>query len=144
MNQSKLKRNTVAAKVLSRLVDLGGTSKISNLLGVVSHEYQRLDVFQHYVIDLLVRAKYVTINRDEMKATVAGKSFAGGLLDHPLPVAESFVGQIARPRTVVSKGTLQVKNPYAGGVFREGAFDHLNIPSRMGSQRILPSGEVVE
>lgn len=140
----KLQRKSNAHLVICRLVHLGGTAKLSQLIGVLGVEYKRPAKLQATVIDVLLDYGYVTRDRDVLIATQAGKDYAGATYDWPLPVAEKYVGLPAAPRVRTSNGVLNLNKIHPKAVYREGAFEHRNIPSLMGNTRKLPSGEVVE
>lgn len=140
----KLQKNSNAQLVICRLVDLGGKAKISQLICVLSPECQRLHKVQTSVLDVLTSLGYVTVDCDRLTATQRGKDYAGQFYARHLPVCEKYVGQVATPRVMPEHRPLKIGNILKPLVQREGAFDYRNIPSKMGSQRILPSGEVVE
>lgn len=140
----RLQRKSNAHLVICRLVDLGGTAKLSSLIEVLSPENRRPYKIQNTVIDILVGLGFVVCKRDVVEATAAGKDYAGSQLSRPIPTCAKYVGKVATPRTVPDPKPLNLARFSSPAVYREGAFDHLKIPSLMGSQRVLPSGEVVE
>lgn len=140
----RLQRKSNAHVVICRLVDLGGAAKLSTLIEVLNPENRRPYKIQQTVIDVLLRHGFITCDRDVVKATAAGKEYAGGELDHPIPAYAKYVGTAAAVRDVPKTAPLNLSKLYPQAVYREGAFDHRNIPSLMGGQRILPGGEVVE
>lgn len=139
----RLQRKSNAHLVICRLVDLGGTAKLSSLIDVLSPENRRPYKIQNTVIDILVGLGFVVCERNVVKATAAGKDYAGNQLSRPIPTCVKYVGKVATPRTAPDHKPLNLAR-FSSAVYREGAFDHLKIPSLMGSQRVLPSGEVVE
>lgn len=140
----RLQTKSNAHLVICRLVDLGGTAKLSSLVEVLNPENRRPYKIQNTVIDILVGLGYIVCERDVVRATAAGKEYAGGALSHPIPACAKYVGKVATPRTAPVEKPLNLARYYSTAVYREGAFDHRNIPSLMGSQRVLPNGEVVE
>lgn len=138
----KLQRKSNAHLVICRLVHLGGTAKLSQLIGVLGVEYKRPAKLQATVIDVLLDYGYVTRDRDVLSATQAGKDYAGATYDWPLPVAEKYVGIPAAPRAQPIPKPLDLEKMYAQAVYREGAFDHRNIPSMMGGQRVYRKDSV--
>lgn len=140
----RLQRKSNAHLVICRLVDLGGTAKLCSLIEVLSPENRRPYKIQNTVIDILVGLRFIVCERDVVKATAAGKNYAGGQLSRPIPTGAKYVGKVATPRTAPDQKPLNLARFASPAVYREGAFDHLKIPSLMGNQRVLPNGEVVE
>jgi hypothetical protein len=140
----RLQRKSNAHLVICRLVDLGGTAKLSTLVEVLSPENRRPYKIQNTVLDILVGLGFIVCERDVVKATAAGKEYVGGELFRHLPVASTYVGQVALPRTAPNNKPLNLSKIYPAAIYREGAFEHRSIPSMMGGKRILPNGEVVE
>jgi len=140
----KLRTNSPAHMVICRLVDLGGCALISRLTEVLTPEQQRVQVISERVIDPLVDRGYV-IQMDDasLKATSAGKEYAGSFLGRSLPRFERYVGQPAGVRVAKPFRPLDVAKLAAGRPIREGAFEYSSIPSMMGGARVL-NGEVVE
>jgi hypothetical protein len=140
-SSSTLQTSSVAHKVICRLVDLGGTSKISRLIEVLSSEYQRAHMIQERVIEPLLLRGYVTqIDAATLRATPLGKDYAGRFIAKALARMPQYVGQIATAR--ITKPSSFCRQPMS--VYREGAFAYREIPSLMGGKRVLPNGEVVE
>ena len=123
-------------------VRMGGTARFSEIVQLLKPEHQSVFAFRQYVIQALLDLAYVTVGDDFMKATTAGKEYAGkhvGDMLHP----KKYVGQIVPPRTVVSTAALDVNRLRNTRPIRPGADDHLQIPSLMGNIRKLPNGEVI-
>lgn len=139
----RLQRKSNAHLVMCRLVDLGGTAKLSSLVDVLSPENRRPYKIQNTVIDILVGLRYIVCERDVVKATPEGKNYVGGTLSRPVPAFAPYVGKVAAPRTAPAFRPLNLSKIYPAAVYREDAFDHRNIPSMMGGARVL-NGEVVE
>jgi len=139
----RLQTKSNAHVVICRLVDLGGTAKLSSLVEVLNPENRRPYKIQNTVIDILVGLGYIVCERDLVRATASGKEYAGGALSHPIPACAKYVGKVATPRTAPDQKPLNLAR-FSSAVYREGAFEHRKIPSLMGSKRVLPSGEVVE
>ena len=130
--------------IICRLIDLGGKAKTSKIITVLGAESQRLHKFQTSVLDVLMSLNYITVYCDTVTATQKGKDYAGQFYTRYLPVCDKYVGQVAAPRVMPKHKPLTQSKILSPIVHRDGALDYRNIPSRMGSKRILPGGEVVE
>lgn len=140
----KLRTNSPAHMVLCRLVDLGGSALLSQLIDVLSAEQQRISVVHNRVIAPLVERGYVVKLGDSgLRATSAGKEYAGSFLGRSLPRFERYEGEVAAPRTAPAFRPLNLARLNAGRPMRDGAFEYEAIPSMMGGARVL-NGEVVE
>lgn len=134
---TKLRTNSPAHQVICRLVDLGGCATIARVIDVLAPELQRVQVIQGRVIQPLVDRGYViALDNTTLKATRLGKDYAGSFLGRSLPRFEQFVGQPAASRVAPPFRPLDMAKLNAGRPIREGAFDHLNASSLMGSQRV--------
>lgn len=131
---------SAAHKVICRLVDLGGTAKMSVLMEVLSAEYRRMYVFKDKVANVLHGFDFVTFDGASLKATQKGKEYAADLHSTYLPLATKYVGQIVPPRALPKNKPLNLSHIYPPTVVREGAFDHQTIPSMMGGKRVMPGG----
>lgn len=137
----KLRTNSPAHIVLCRLVDLGGSALLSKLIDVLSAEQQRISVVHNRVIaPLLERGYVVKLGDSGLRATSAGKDYAGSFLGRNLPRFERYEGTVAVPRTVPAFRPLNLSKIYPAAVYREDAFDHRNIPSMMGGGAYLSEG----
>lgn len=140
----KLRTSSPAHVVLCRLVDLGGCALISRLVEVLSAEQQRVQVIRARVIAPLVERGYVAeVDGNSLRATKAGKEYAGSFLGRSLPRFERFEGRPAASRVAPPFRPLNFAKLNASCPIREGAFEYESIPSMMGGARVL-NGEVVE
>ncbi|MFZ6819834.1 hypothetical protein [Undibacterium sp. Ji22W] len=129
----KLRTNSPAHIVMCRLVDLGGCALIARLIEVLTAEQQRVSVIQERVICPLVERGFVILlNETTLKATQAGKDYAGSFLGRSLPHFERYVGQPAASRIAPSFRPLNLSKLISGRPIREGAFEYVSIPSMMG------------
>lgn len=124
-------------------VRMGGTARFSEIVQLLKPEHQSVFAFRQYVIQALLDLAYVTVGDNFLKATAAGKEYAGKHVGDLLPRSQKYVGQIVPARSVVSTAALDVNRLRHTRPIRPGADDHLQIPSLMGNTRKLPSGEVI-
>lgn len=137
----KLRTYSAAHVVLCRLVDLGGSALLPRLIEVLSAEQQRVTVVRDRVIAPLVERGYVVeVGENGLRATSAGKEYAGSFVGLRVPRFERYEGTPAAPRTAPAFRPLNLSKIYPAAVYREDAFDHRNIPSMMGGARIYPKG----
>lgn len=145
MTAHRLQKKSAAHKVICKLVDLGGTASIERLVCDLAPEYQRPHMRDERVMGPLLEKGYIKyVDELIIQASALGKDYVGGCLNRPALVPEKYVGILAAPRVRVPDPVLNFNKIYPTGVYRDGAFDHRNIPSRMGNLRVLPNGEVVE
>jgi hypothetical protein len=138
----KLQKTSAAHVVLLKIVDLGGKAVPYQLLGVLSVGYRKQSMFQEHVVDVLVSRGFVTQNFGVLMATSAGKEYAGQFYERPVGLGKKYVGKVAAPRVPPAFRPLSPRHRQAA--YREGAFAHREIPSLIGSHRVLPGGEVME
>ncbi|MDY7537663.1 hypothetical protein RGU72_05270 [Undibacterium sp. 5I1] len=134
---------SAACKVICRLVDLGGTAKISVLMEVVGAEYSRVITFKEKIANVLDGFSFAELHGDSLTATLKGKEYAADIDGTYLPLPQKYVGQIAPPRLPSPQKPLDLARLFTPTLVRDGAFDHQQIPSLMGGTRKLPSGKVV-
>ncbi|MFZ6871143.1 hypothetical protein ACO0LF_03650 [Undibacterium sp. Di27W] len=160
---------SAAYKAICRIVDLGGSAKMSALLGVLPIEYHTVAMFRRYVIHILVDHALIFADMCDgqiLRATQYGKDFAGRAVKSQLPTADKYVGEVVQPRTRTVR-ELNLKRHRAVAPFRPGSDDFKKIPSLFTADvveklepnefgalirtvtvgktvRKLPSGEVVE
>lgn len=138
-----LRHDSAAHKVLCRLVDLGGTANAITLMGVLSAEFRSYSRFKDRVSDVLELHCLAIVINDTFSATPLGKDYIAECEGRILPAWPKYVGQIV-PAHVPQP--FQPLNPkYITALpMREGAFAYRDIPSLIGSKRVLPNGEIIK
>ncbi|MFZ6734728.1 hypothetical protein ACO0LG_22585 [Undibacterium sp. Ji42W] len=134
---------SAAHKAICRIVDLGGSAKMSALLGVLPVEYHSVGMFRRYVINVLADHALIFTEMcdvDVLRATPNGKEFAGKYVRTQLPTAGKYVGEIVPGRVASVPRPLNVAKHRAGAPSRAGSEDWRDIPSLMGGQRIAHKG----
>ncbi|MBC3931992.1 hypothetical protein [Undibacterium curvum] len=139
---ASIRTDSAAHTALLRLVELGGTALLNELKVPLSPRYRVDHIFRSAVVSTLVDAGLARMeDRYRLKATHAGKNYAGEFLS--APVAEKYVPQIVPGRALRERRDLDIAKYRSAAPIRPGSDDHKNIPSLMGVTRKLPSGEVL-
>lgn len=124
------RRGSVAANALSALHSIGGTASIRTLMRVTSTKKTRSD-FCHLVVDRLVRSSLINEAGDELQLTDEGKRYLGSFAK---PEDEPS-GPVVAPR-YVPPFRARTQRSACATVFRAGAFDYRDHPSRIGDDRV--------
>lgn len=117
------RRGSRPANALLLLHSLGGRATIAALYRVAGKSLTRT-CFDMLVIEQLVFYGLIENGTAEVQLTDAGRSYLG--VAKPVEV---WVGKVPEPRTGNGFKPLRARSAM---VFREGAFDYRNHPSKMG------------
>jgi len=129
---------------ICHIVHLGGTATFQQISPNLTPSHQARANFDSVVIRPLMDFGFITRDgRYTLKATEKGKEYAGRFLCNSLPRHVEYVGAIAPSRTFNPRRELDVAKRRAVAPYRPGSDEYRNIPSLMGAQRKLPSGEVI-
>lgn len=134
--------DTVAYRVLCRIVDLGGCATHAQLLDMLSADYRKQSTFKRYVTDVLLRYEVVTLDNDHLtlRATQHGKEYIGAQIKVEPPA--KYEGQIA-PARIRTFCEFNVQKHRAVAPQRPGADDYKQIPS-LYTAAVVKQAEVNE
>ncbi len=141
MARAPLHRRSAAFKALALIVELGGRAPIARVQVELGREYMSRYHFDWKITDVLRDYGYATLTDGVLIATAAGKDTAGAAV--PAVTIDAYVGQVALPKVAMSRGILDLTKIAPATVVREGAFDHLQIPSLMGGSTVVINGKAV-
>lgn len=139
----QLKPESSAQLAIVKIVALGGQCDWPDVIPFVEERHRTDAGVRRHVIAPLLNCGFIrVVDRVRLVVTNEGRAYVKKYLAQCELVPDVYVGVPAARREHFVR-PLDVARHRGALPYREGAFDYLLIPSRMGSVCKLPSGEIV-